>query len=65
MLDRIGLDRERRNGHRPSNNSFLRGWMGEPVGVRVPPSAPSQYSKGIRFRAKFPFFVFSALVANL
>jgi hypothetical protein len=31
--------------------------VGKPVRVQIPPSAPSQYSKGIWPRAKFPFFV--------
>src|SRR4030042_2208504 len=43
----------------------LEGVVGKPVGVRVPPSAPSQYSKGIWLRAKFPFFVLSARVAQM
>jgi hypothetical protein len=34
--------------------------VGKPVRVQIPPSAPSQYSKGIWLRAKFPFFVKTA-----
>ena len=38
--------------------------MGRPVGVRVPPSAPSQFLKGIWLCTKFPFFMKSARVAK-
>jgi hypothetical protein len=43
-----------------SGARLLEGVVGKPVRVRVPPSAPSQYSKGIRFRDGFPFFVKTA-----
>ena len=39
--------------------------MGKPVRVQIPPSAPSQYVKGIWLRAKFPFYVFLARGSNL
>jgi hypothetical protein len=38
--------------------------VGKPVRVQIPLSAPSQYSKGIWLRAKFPFFVFWPRVAK-
>ena len=34
------------------------------MGVRVPPSESSQYSKGFRLSAGVPFFVFSTRVAK-
>src|SRR3989304_3176573 len=39
--------------------------LNPPVGVRVPPAAPSQYSKGIWPRAKFPFFAKTARLAQI
>ena len=49
----------------PEQSLDLEGVVGKPVRVQIPPSAPSQYVKGICLCAKFPFFVFSARVANL
>jgi len=43
----------------------LEGVVGKPVGVRVPPSAPSQYLKGFRLSAEVPFFVKTGRVADL
>jgi hypothetical protein len=39
--------------------------MGRPVGVRVPPSAPLQYSKGFRLSLEAPLFVKLARVADV
>jgi hypothetical protein len=43
----------------------LEGVVGRPVRVQIPPSAPSQYSKGIWPRTEFPFFVFWPHVAHM
>lgn len=39
--------------------------VGKPVGVRVPPLAPWQYSKGIWLPAEVPFSIKTAQVADL
>jgi hypothetical protein len=45
--------------------SGLEGVVGRPVGVRVPPSAPSQFSQGFRLSAEVPFSLKMARVADL
>src|SRR5659263_83007 len=63
--DRIGLEGDGGMGtsHRQTTASL--GGGGETRGCWIPTSAPSQYSKGIWLRAKFPFFVFWANVAQM
>src|SRR5512141_2853462 len=42
----------------------LEGVVGKPVRVQIPPSAPSQYLKGIWPSARFPFFMQTGRVAD-
>ena len=64
MPARLQLYDKQKDWSALSGVRLLEGVVGKPVGVQSPPSAPSQYSKGIWLRAKFPFFVKTARVAE-
>jgi len=65
VLDRFRLGREGGRGPLAVRPRYLEGVVGKPVRVQIPPSAPLQYSKGIRFSAEVPFFIILARVAHL
>src|SRR3989337_2193398 len=59
------FDREPEGRGHPAPSFFQqKGWWGNPW-VRVPPSAPSQFLKGIWLSAGVPFFMKSARLAQI